>query len=111
MMTQIKRCHGAGIGREKPETYNKRSMKAMENLSFNFKDLIIVGRGRAHDEVSFVQIESGKFKGFGFMDKNESMSDPSALETFITLYDDNPDARRIIRTYMARNQSDQVVTY
>lgn len=111
MMTQIKRCHGAAIGREKPETYNKRSKSAMENLSFNYKNLIIVGRGRAHDEVSIVQIENGKFKGFGYMDKDENMSDPSALETLISVYTDNPDARRIIRTYMARNQSDRVVTY
>ena len=110
-MTQIKRCHGAAIGREKPETYNNRSRSAMENLSFNYKNLIIVGRGRTHDEVSIVQIENGKFKGIGYMNKDENMSDPTALENVIAIYNDDPDARRIIRTYMAKNQNDRIVTY
>ncbi len=111
MMTQIKRCNGAGIGKETPETYNKRALAATQNLSFNYSNLIIIGRGRTHNEVSIIQIENGKFKGFGFIDKDESITNPSALRSFITLYDDDPDARRIISTYMARNQSDRVVTY
>ena len=111
MMTQIKRCHGAAIGKEAAKTYNKRSRAALENLGFNYKNLIIVGRGRAHDEVSIVQVENGKFKGFGYLPKDENLSDPSALDSVITVYEDNPDARRILRTYMARNTGDRVVRY
>lgn len=111
MMTQIKRCKGAAIGNEEPSSYNSRAQSALKNLAFAYDSLIVVGRGRSHEEVSIVQIENGKYVGFGFMEKDERMDHPDHLGDVIKRYDDNPDVRRIIRSYMAKANSDRVVTY
>ncbi len=107
----INQCNGACIGKEKPEAYNKRVMKAIASLDYIHRNFLIVGTGRNEEERSVVSIENGKYLGFGFF--NPDYVDPSAetLKEVISSRQDNRDAHRIIHRHLLQNKQDSILTY
>lgn len=95
----IEKCNGACVEKEDPASYNKRVQQFIDKHSYKNKSMIITDRGRKSNERSFVLIENGKFKGIGFYDRNNDISDLDYLNTIIEPMSDNRDAKHIIQTY------------
>jgi DNA polymerase-3 subunit epsilon len=107
----INRCKGACIGRESPEEYNKRVMKAIESLDYTHRNFLIVGKGRNEEECSVVNVENGKYLGFGFFNPDFVTPEPETLKDVISSKQDNRDVHRIIRRHLFRNKQDRILTY
>ncbi|MDP6909169.1 MAG: hypothetical protein QF371_06675, partial [Flavobacteriales bacterium] len=67
--------------------------------------------GRTTEEHSLVQIENGKYLGYGFIEKDEANQPLELILENIRLQKDNPDTRKIIRNYLIRNKRDKLVRY
>ncbi len=101
---QVKACHGACIQQEPADLYNKRVQKAIVASGLGNRSFFIVDSGRNAEESSFVQVEDGKYIGFGYIDNSENISDPQALKSYITTYPDNRDARQVIKNYLGEKK-------
>ena len=67
---KIKECNGACIGEESPEIYNEKVNEFLAENSFENQNMVIVDRGRTHNERSAVLIENGIYKGYCFFHLN-----------------------------------------
>jgi DNA polymerase-3 subunit epsilon len=96
---QVHQCLGACIGEEQPDTYNKRVLEMLKNYELQHTNHLIIDKGRTQEEYSIVLIKNNKYRGFGFVDKNQQLH-PGNVEDYIQAFDDNKDVRQIIRSYL-----------
>ncbi len=105
----IKKCHGACIQEEEPETYNARVQELIDRYTFENQNIAIIDRGRNIDENSVVLIEEGQFKGFGFFNLNHQIQHIEILRTIITPMSHNRDAKHIIQNYLRKNKRLKII--
>ena len=103
---QIHQCKGACIGKEPPEIYNERVRQALENYHFEKQNFFAIDKGRSEDEKSVVKVEGGKYRGFGFVQKNSA--DLKALHDSIDYFTDNREVRQIINSFLKKNSIEVV---
>lgn len=108
---QIKTCKGAKMGLETPEAYNQRVQLAKTGLGMTMQNTLVIGQGRTTDEYSLVQIEDGKYVGYGFIEKEEANQPLELILEHIRRQGDNPDTRKIIRNYLSKNRQDKLIQY
>ncbi|MDD5507840.1 MAG: exonuclease domain-containing protein [Bacteroidales bacterium] len=105
----VRKCRGACIQKEEPASYNQRVEQAIKPYLFDNENFLIIDTGRTNDEKALVMVENGKYLGFGYVDSGIATSDVEFLRTCIRPFDDNRDARMIIRGYLSRNRVERVV--
>ena len=105
----IKTCEGACIEIETPEHYNQRIQQLIEKYSYENQDMIIVDRGRTHDERSAVLIKNGTFKGYGYYNLNHQIHNLKILETIITPMENNRDSQHIIQAYLRKHPKLKII--
>ena len=108
---EIRQCNGACIGKEAADVYNRRVMKALSAFYYQNKNMLIIDRGREKHERSVVQLENGKYIGFGFLSTQESYLQLEDISDCIRIYEDNRDVQKIIRTYLNRHDVEKIIRY
>jgi DNA polymerase-3 subunit epsilon len=108
---QIKNCKGTKMGLETAEDYNVRVNEAKKALGMTINNTLVIGVGRTQEEYSLVQIEDGKYIGYGFIEKNEANQPLEYVLEHIRSQNDNPDTRKIIQNYLRKNKRDKVLEY
>jgi DNA polymerase III subunit epsilon len=108
---EIRQCNGACIGKESPAVYNNRVTKALSTFYYENKNFLIIDKGRNHSERSIVQVENGKYVGFGYLNTEESYVHLDSLIDCIKLYEDNRDIHQIIRSYLNHNEVEKIIKY
>ena len=108
---EIRQCNGACIGKEPADIYNKRVMKALSAFYYQQKNILIIDKGREDDERSVVQLENGKYIGFGFLNTETSYLQLDDIQDSIKIYEDNRDVQQIIRTYLNRHEVEKIIRY
>ncbi len=100
----LKQCHGACASKEAPEDYNERARQALDALSTVFdKDFIIVDHGRTPDEHAIILVEEGSYCGYGYISKEEPISNVDTLRSNIKYYSGNPETTRIVQRFLGGN--------
>ncbi|MFK8104301.1 MAG: exonuclease domain-containing protein [Saprospiraceae bacterium] len=108
----IKKCHGACITQEAPETYNERATLALEALTSYFQDdFVIIDEGRTAGEKAVILIEDGAYRGFGYLDMEENNGSIEDIKECIVSYKNNPDTIRIIRRFLNGKHHAKVVPF
>ena len=101
----VHQCNGACVGAELPDIYNRRVQKAIKYFSNETNlNLAIVEKGRTHGEKAVVCLEEGRYKGFGYIDEQSSVSGWDEIVDCIKLFNDNRDTQQIIRQYLMKNK-------
>jgi DNA polymerase III subunit epsilon len=108
---EIRQCNGACIGKESPAVYNNRVTKALSTFYYDNKNFLIIDRGRNHSERSIIQVENGKYMGFGYLNTEESYVHLDSLLDCIKIYEDNRDIHQIIRSYLNNNEVEKIIKY
>lgn len=108
---EIRQCNGACVGKESPDIYNKRVMKALAAFYYKHKNLLIIDRGREENERSVIQLENGKYVGFGFLNTEESYLQLEDIINCVKIYEDNQDIQQIIRTYLNKHDVEKIIRY
>ena len=105
----IKKCHGACCSKEKPLQYNRRFHKAIKSIGGGGDNYLIIDQGRTDSESSIIMVEFGKYEGFGFVDKAMQIETFEQAHTYIKPYKDNKDVQRILRSYLRKSSSKQII--
>lgn len=108
---EIGACKGACLGRETPASYNLRAEKVLNAYCFGFRNLLIIGAGRSHQEKAVVKIENGRYIGFGFFLPEYASTDTQILHDCIQSCTDNREVQQIIRQYLRNNQVDKLIAF
>ncbi len=107
----IGQCDGACTGKEAPENYNRRVEEALESLHYKHDNFLIIGDGRRNDELSVVQVENGKYIGYGFVDREFAGDGIDTLLEAVHPRMDNRDIQRILRHFVNQGKTKQILPY
>ncbi len=107
---QIHSCKGACICEENHVEYNQRVEEALDNYQFKHQNFFVIDKGRDDDESSVVKVMNGKYVGFGYMGNSELDHSMEILHDCIVNYRDNKEVRRIIVTFLKKNDC-RVIEY
>ncbi|WP_343747765.1 exonuclease domain-containing protein [Fluviicola sp.] len=100
---QVKKCHGACVGAETPESYNERVLQLINLLTFDDDSFFIVENGKDKREKSVIWIENGSFRGFGYIPYYTFKQPHRNWLRYIDLHPEDKDARTILRYYLRKN--------
>ena len=73
--------------------------------------MIIVDRGRTHDERSAILIENGIYKGYCFYDLNYQITNLDILRKIIIPMQNNRDTKNIIQGYLRKHKVMKVIPF
>lgn len=107
----LKQCYGACINKETPQEYNKRVHLFIEENTLSKNNLVIVDRGRTHDERSAIVIENGNLKGYCFYDLNYQIHNLEILQKIIIPMQNNRDSKNIIQGYLRKHKVMKVIPF
>lgn len=100
---EIKECAGACVQEESAQSYNERCQAVMNQLNLHEESFYIIGKGRQKNEKSLVLIKRGSFRGFGFAPFHFNRKKPVDWEIFLTITEEDRDARTIIKLFLRKN--------
>jgi len=104
-------CLGACLGKEEPESYNRRTQEAIKQFEYIHQNMIILDKGRTMNEKSVVFVENGKYLGFGFIDLTCFGGSMDEFRDCIKTHEDNRDVQKIINGYLLRKKVEQVIKF
>ncbi len=107
----IKQCRGACVGEESPEAYNERVQEAMKVISRALTGSFLYHEmGRTPGEKAVVLVEEGRFLGFGYASTDEELT-IGQLRDLVSLPFKDPDAPRIIRSYLEGKSKGNLIRF
>ena len=106
---EIKVCKGACVQEESPEEYNQRCQAFIDSLNYETDHFFIVDKGRQRNEKSLVYIKNGSLAGVGYAPFHFNRLSPHKWERFIEPIRDDRDARTILRLFLRKNESHEIV--
>lgn len=93
-------CNGTCLY-ETPEDHIDKMLELNEALKGRFKDdFVITEQGRTRNEKCLILIENGYYKGFYFLDEQESILDPTTLSEQFMKSDYYPIYNKLIWNYL-----------
>ena len=107
----VKLCEGACVGKESVYDYNLKAQKAIDSIKYTHENFMIIGKGRMANEKSIMQVEGGKYIGYGFYDTEFTNSSAEDLKDFIKARNDNRDVQRIIRHFLNTTSANNILKY
>ncbi len=96
----IPECNGICRGGEQPEVYNVRAKEAIAAMENERDTYAILAQGRSLGEQGFVMVQDGFYQGYGFYDRNESITGFEGLEDFLVRKGNTYHTTRIIASYL-----------
>jgi DNA polymerase-3 subunit epsilon len=106
---QTGECSGACMGIETIRKYNKKINKAIQSFTIEGNTVAIIGQGRSLDEHSMVLIEKGNYFGYGFFDREVSISNVESARNYVKQSIETPTVQNLINSYLTNPRGAQVV--
>jgi DNA polymerase-3 subunit epsilon len=104
-------CHGACMGIESVKLYNARVEQAIRAFRDEGETVAIIGKGRNIDEQSLVLVERGAYVGFGFFDREASISDFESAKNYIKPSIETSTVQNLINSYITNPRGLEVVVF
>ncbi len=108
---QIGQCKGACIDKEPVEEYNERARQAIQHNYFEPKTLVIVDKGRHAQEKSFVMIDKGVYKGYGYFEPEFFEVAEESFRDALISREDNRDIRTILKSFLDSRQYEKLLKF
>ena len=105
----IQKCDGACVSEESPEEYQEKIDRLSESLSYPHNDFLIIEKGRKEGESSFVYVENGNFRGYGYHELNHQIKVKRQIESRLIQMGSNPDAKKLIRSFLRRKKYKKLI--
>lgn len=104
-------CHGACMGVESVKHYNARVEQAIRAFRDEGDTVAIIGKGRNIGEQSLVLVERGAYVGFGFFDREASISDFESAKNYIKPSIETRIVQNLINSYITNPRGLEVVVF
>jgi DNA polymerase-3 subunit epsilon len=99
------------MGVETCVEYNDHVREAITSFHAGGETVAIIGRGRNIEEQSLVLVEKGAYFGFGFFDKQNSISDLESAKTYVKKSIETPTVQTLITGYVKNPRGAEVVVF
>ncbi len=107
---KVKNCKGICEGKESTALYNMRVHQALKEISSEQQSFVIKEKGRTIEEQSFVMIEQGVYKGYGFIGEEAQISKLEDCEHYLTKQKHTYHTTKIIKSYLKKNGNTTVLS-
>jgi len=104
-------CNGACMGIEPVEKYNKRVESSISAFKDEGETVAIIGKGRNTEEQSLVLVEKGTYVGFGFFDREASISDFESAKNYIKPSVETRTVQNLVNSYITNPRGAEVVVF
>lgn len=101
---QINNCNGACIQKENADTYNSKVKAMIKSLNKYDESFIIIDKGRDHLEQSFVMVEDGIYKGYGYLGDDVYIEEFEEFKNYLIPQKHNKDIQRIIQMQLKKKR-------
>lgn len=108
---QTGECKGGCMGIEKAKKYNKKIEAAIDSFFEKGTSLAIIGKGRKSNENSLVLVENGAYMGFGFINKQETITDFESAKDFIKIDKENKIVQNLVNSYLVNPRGAKVIEF
>ncbi|NGX84532.1 exonuclease domain-containing protein [Aequorivita sp. KMM 9714] len=108
---RIKNCEGICEDTETIEDYNAKVQAALQDLYENKPSFAIQGKGRTEDEIAFALVVEGQYRGFGYFDRSDAISNVEDYEPFLKLQQATYHTHAIIRSHLKKHGENNVVHF
>ncbi|HYF67883.1 MAG TPA: exonuclease domain-containing protein [Ohtaekwangia sp.] len=108
---QTGECKGACMCVEGVTKYNKRLMKAINSFTTQGNSAAIIGRGRNSDEQSLILVDKGNYFGFGYFNRDVSITDFESAKTFVRSSVQTPTVQNLINSYLTNPRGTNIVMF
>lgn len=98
-------CEGICRNTEDTADYNLKVTEAISSIKNLKENYIIKEKGRTLEEESFVLIKESTYIGYGFVEKEQTISGIHDLETFMIPQSNTMETEGIIKSYVSKNAS------
>ena len=104
-------CNGACMGVESVGKYNRRVEEAVNSFREKGNSVAIIGKGRDVNEHSLVLVEEGSYFGFGFFDRDVSISDVESARNYVRKSVETSTVQNLINSYLMNPRGAEVITF
>lgn len=108
---EIEECKGACIGKESPQDYNARVQRIIDKHQYEYESFYILDTGRTPEELAVVEVDCGKYIGYGYIDKAYYGGAMNNLHACIQPYPDNRDIQQILRLHLRKSKNLKVIPF
>jgi DNA polymerase III subunit epsilon len=108
---QTGECNGACMCIEDEKNYNVRAEKALINFKAKGNSAAIIGRGRSSDEQSLILVDKGIYCGFGFFNKDVTISNFESAKTYIRSSVETPTVQNLVNSYLTNPRGTEVLVF
>lgn len=108
---RIKSCEGICDESETVEDYNMKVKAAIAALQDNKRSFVIQGSGRTKDEIGFALVVGGEYKGFGFFQKEESLTEIEDYNPYLKMQMGSYHTHSIIRSFLKKNGEESLIHF
>ncbi|TNE72726.1 MAG: hypothetical protein EP333_07265 [Bacteroidetes bacterium] len=105
----VKNCLGACVQEEQSTSYNRRLQCMIDDITLRSGRYFIVDKGRDRQEKSLIKIEHGCLTGMGYAPYNFKKMPIEEWDNFIDRYNDNRDARTILKLFLSKNERYELI--
>lgn len=102
-------CKGACEEMETLKKYNKRAQRSVDSFFEKGETVAIIGKGREGEEKSVVLVENGSYLGYGFMSREDSISDLESAKGYIKISKENRVVQNLINSYLMNPRGSEIV--
>ncbi len=107
----IKTCDGICRGDEAVIDYNGKVEKAITQMTTRDETFAFKEKGRDISEDAFVYIENGKYVGYGFIEKENTIATFDDMEAYLIRQKNTLETQRIVQSYLIKNSEKVIVKF
>lgn len=97
-------CLGACIREEEVNSYNERVNEVLESEpTYDQENFFIIDKGRTSEEKAIILIEDGNYKGYGFINIEDTYLGSEELKECIEYIESNSQFDKIIKSYLSHH--------
>jgi DNA polymerase III subunit epsilon len=108
----VKQCRGACLGKEPAEEYNLRVAQALEYAALPAQNLVLIDKGRHHDEKFILVIENGRITHRGYAEPSApGITEPESFRNLLPKSSDNRNLRQIVSGFLRNRKLEKVLPF
>ena len=96
------------------ETSKKNNLQIdmlIKDLSYKFKNMLLVDKGRDIDEKSVIVVKDNHYIGYGFFTLNHQISNFDVLDSLIVKNEYIENSKEVILKYLKKNKIEKLINF
>ena len=89
--------------------YNKKINTLINDIKLKYETFIMIDKGRSINEKSYVLVENGEIKGYGYYELNHQIKNINNVKKRIIEIDHNTDTYSILNNYIRQNKHNSII--